>query len=273
MRSAVLLTFLLSNFGILSAQNCPTVREIYNFDVGDVFHYKDSYYGIMSYSKSYERHRITKKYYSNDLDTVFHEIINSTYSESYFASSGYTIKTDSSTERVKYTNLDSSIFSQLVYEFTEENCKIDTYSLLNCGRVSLSFNCTGGAADWATTEIYGVGIGRMSRGRSIAHCSNSTPTLIYYNKQSDSCGNKITVSLNDDKFKSPEFKIYPNPVDVWLSIESSQKIDFIQVLNLQGQELLRSQSTRIQMDHLSSGLYILRIHSDSDFYDQKSVKN
>ena len=79
-----------------------------------------------------------------------------------------------------------------------------------------------------------------------------------------------TVELNNI-----QFKVYPNPVESWLIIEANQDPDiFYQLMDIQGKIRIRTQATRIDMNSLASGIYILKIldRNSSEFASLKIVK-
>ncbi|WP_370088807.1 choice-of-anchor Q domain-containing protein [Ekhidna sp.] len=82
----------------------------------------------------------------------------------------------------------------------------------------------------------------------------------------------FTISVSDvDEMtlgiSNPDVSIYPNPVSDLLKIEGAE-FDEVSILNLMGQELLRSSSSSIPVERFVKGTYILRL-----FKDQREIHN
>jgi hypothetical protein len=70
-------------------------------------------------------------------------------------------------------------------------------------------------------------------------------------------------------------KVYPNPVDNIININSSEEIIRVNLYNLSGQLLLTNGiglETKIDISDLSSGMYILRIETEDNIYTERIVK-
>jgi len=69
-------------------------------------------------------------------------------------------------------------------------------------------------------------------------------------------------------------KMYPNPVQNYLSIQSSLPITGVQVYSLLG-ELIKDvpgNFSRIDLRSLNSGIYMIKIHSDQYAVTKKLIK-
>ncbi|PQA93223.1 hypothetical protein B0A69_13845 [Chryseobacterium shigense] len=86
--------------------------------------------------------------------------------------------------------------------------------------------------------------------------------------------NALSVSEADRK---KHFKSYPNPVTDEFTFESDAPIDFINLHDASGREILRKSigNTRGQVDlsHLSKGNYILNVHSKKQIQSSSIIKN
>jgi dienelactone hydrolase len=73
---------------------------------------------------------------------------------------------------------------------------------------------------------------------------------------------------------STDVKVYPNPVRDRIYIESSSRIDRVSVYNLQGQEVISSQSVvnGISLEGLTEGAYFLRVPSGDKVISKKIMK-
>ena len=78
----------------------------------------------------------------------------------------------------------------------------------------------------------------------------------------------------DDVFAS-NLKIYPNPANDYLTIESKNiKIESIEIYSLLGQKMksdLQLKSNRLDVSDLSNGLYLLKVNSESGSSTRKIV--
>jgi hypothetical protein len=84
-------------------------------------------------------------------------------------------------------------------------------------------------------------------------------------------------NLNATSFKEISFKIYPNPVSTKLYIETSNLLDInsIQVFYVNGKSLLNeydSNTNFLDVSPLKSGVYFVKIETNSGNYFQKIIK-
>ncbi|MEO9501386.1 MAG: T9SS type A sorting domain-containing protein [Nonlabens ulvanivorans] len=80
-----------------------------------------------------------------------------------------------------------------------------------------------------------------------------------------------TLSGNDEEPLG--ISIYPNPVKETLVLKTDKEIDSISIYNLQGQELIKTNSKNINVNNLNSGIYLITIHSNSQSQSLKFIKN
>jgi hypothetical protein len=66
--------------------------------------------------------------------------------------------------------------------------------------------------------------------------------------------------------------IYPNPTKDILTVESSSKIENIQILNLNGQVLLSQGSNKVDINHLPAGTYFVNGNTATGSFSKKIVK-
>nr|WP_321453992.1 cyclophilin-like fold protein [uncultured Carboxylicivirga sp.] len=72
----------------------------------------------------------------------------------------------------------------------------------------------------------------------------------------------VTLELDDsatavDEVPQNQFQIYPNPVDDWLQVSGS--FQSLSIVDISGQEVMRSVNDRVNVSGLKSGLYFLKI--------------
>ena len=79
-------------------------------------------------------------------------------------------------------------------------------------------------------------------------------------------------NMNTTRYiESANIKVYPNPADGFLRINSESKIQEIQLLNPLGQKALQSKGDirRINVSSVQSGNYIVQIETQKGLYTQK----
>lgn len=85
----------------------------------------------------------------------------------------------------------------------------------------------------------------------------------------------LMTSIRDDQI--PEVSLYPNPVKSFLTIESNDPIDHVQIFNIQGGEIMKlhpnQQREDLDLELLPEGIYVLKIKSRNNFFVTKFLKN
>lgn len=71
--------------------------------------------------------------------------------------------------------------------------------------------------------------------------------------------NNNTLSSQDFSQNNLEVKLYPNPVNDVLNIETVLEIKSIEICNIQGQKVLESNQKQINVSNLASGMYMVKI--------------
>lgn len=88
----------------------------------------------------------------------------------------------------------------------------------------------------------------------------------------DTAGNKNAAV--DNFILNDAIKMYPNPVQNYLSIQSNLPITGVQVYSLLGELIkdVRGNFSRIDLRSLNSGIYMIKIHSDQYAVTKKLIK-
>jgi hypothetical protein len=77
----------------------------------------------------------------------------------------------------------------------------------------------------------------------------------------------------DENHISNEFEIYPNPATSIINIKTQLKVDKIEVYDIYGKLILTNLNTKdINIENLSSGIYIAKIYSDNRIGSKKIMK-
>lgn len=71
--------------------------------------------------------------------------------------------------------------------------------------------------------------------------------------------------------KYRDILIYPNPVNDILNIKTDTKIELVEVYNLQGQIIMQSNSSQINMSELTSGIYLIKITDENNLTVTRKV--
>ncbi len=249
-------------------ENISTVAEIYDFDIGDVFHFEeeqDSYFAEVNFWAIINT-RIINKYYSPNNDTVFYERDIEKKIRSY-----YDTIFEFFHDTIFYTNLDSLI----------NNGQIDsTYSIpdeYNGRQTNIRYTREG---ESYTTIKYSVGCG-ISYDHIIdpkIHWYFWTLDLVYFKKGTEEWGTPEYVSPEyietiNDKYN---LQIYPNPANNFVTIESKTKIKSVSILSFQGKRIksftVESKNASIDISGLTSNIYILEIDFGDNLVHKKLIK-
>lgn len=76
------------------------------------------------------------------------------------------------------------------------------------------------------------------------------------------------LSIDDNQIVR-EFKLYPNPVQDNLHISLTDELEKIEIYSLTGRKILESRETSFSVAHLSSGVYIFKVHTTDNRIETK----
>lgn len=203
----IILILITSHIKDLKSQDFSTRGEIYDYEVGDVFHYNSEafFYGNKGF-QDVTNIEIIGKYYSDQQDTInYIRAIQNKRRElnnGNFGSWEYSYFNDS----ISYDNLDSIIF--ICYDF-----QCNTYSDSNYynGRlINRYFKQNIGENIY---EKYVVGCGRAEYKLSLPNSYGVDSALVYYKKGNEEWGQQLIVGISDQQNNEEVFEIYPNPTE------------------------------------------------------------
>lgn len=83
--------------------------------------------------------------------------------------------------------------------------------------------------------------------------------------------NNNTLSTSDFNQNNLEVALYPNPVQDILSVDTVNTIKSVEVYNLQGQKVLVSNQSQINLSNLSAGIYMVRIEDENNAVNTKRI--
>lgn len=245
-------------------QDLMTVREVFDFDIGDVFHFRGE---ADDQLPNADRITIMDKYFSADQDTLFYiRFHDSYYAEEImdppFLEYHYLKETDT----VFYTDLDTTLV------FYDTGCQSDFsyyYSASLCD--SLVNECTffsgGGSDSKLNTNRYGRGLGHVFSFQYAALNQSIVKKdfLFYYKKESGHCGTPDTiVSISEGGSTEYQLNIFPNPTTRYLTVRSGNPgltIENIYLFDLSGRELqINPNDKQIDLGNLPVGIYFVRVN-------------
>jgi len=244
-------------------QDLMTVREVFDFEVGDIFHFRGE---ADDQLPNADRITIMDKYFSADADTLFYiRFHDSYYAEEImdppFLEYHYLKETDT----VFYTDLDTTLM------FYDRGCQTDFsyyYSKDLCD--SLINSCTRFAGPESEDEMfsnrYGRGLGKVySFKLDVATQSVLEKNyLFYFKKSSGHCGIPDTiVSIGDFYSTENQLILFPNPTNRYLTVQSADRdliIERVQLFDLAGRELkINVNDKQIDLRDLPKGMYLIRL--------------
>ncbi|WP_084205879.1 T9SS type A sorting domain-containing protein [Psychroserpens mesophilus] len=76
-------------------------------------------------------------------------------------------------------------------------------------------------------------------------------------------------SLSIDDYETSKFMVYPNPAQTVVFIKTDVPINKVSVYSIQGQKVFESSRSNINVEHLSSGLYFIKIEGANNTEEVK----
>ena len=240
------------------------VREVYDFDLGDVLIYAHKLYEPVFSSilkTQYERRTILSKMKNTKGDSITY-----TYkSERFFKDS--LKKMPERIDTLIVTDLDSIAINKFKPNPSSPGFKTyasDTY-LNFCPDRKLNTrhlfcdNCDYGMVLW-------VGQGAGITLTQVLSFSPTESRLIYFKKGSETWGTPIDfpVGINTPSVSTPKITLSPNPTSDILTIHTDIIFNKLRIINTNGQLVLEENNVQsINTTHLPNGIYFLQIFEGS----------
>ncbi|HTO35279.1 MAG TPA: T9SS type A sorting domain-containing protein [Flavobacterium sp.] len=79
-------------------------------------------------------------------------------------------------------------------------------------------------------------------------------------------------NLSTNHIDKSDIKIYPNPVQDILNIESQETVLSVEVFDLLGKKILVSKDKTIDVSKLKNGIYLLKINTENGVLTEKIMK-
>jgi Secretion system C-terminal sorting domain len=263
----IIVAYLLCISGICFTQNQPplTVREVYDFAVGDTFQYYLQG-NCLYYTGRTVQIVILDKWYSAKKDTVFYKQKYERYGVEYPSNRPIYIDYERKELTISYTHLDSAIN----YNFSKVNCPITNTQSRYCrdsiynayNKRNTYFFKREIVATVGSTFEYSQGLGRtLNKSISEDPCGNQTEELIYFHKVNEIWGaSKPIISSDNTPSVYNKIKLSPNPAKGIIYLETEIDFDKIQIIDLNGQVVLSENKThQVSISDLSNGIYFMQI--------------
>ncbi len=81
------------------------------------------------------------------------------------------------------------------------------------------------------------------------------------------------LDVNNNEIGKEKLKIYPNPVQNKLNIQTEALVQEVSIYNMLGKKVLKSNTTTIQVKSLSKGIYLLKVKADNKEQTTLFIKN
>ncbi|MBS1596375.1 MAG: T9SS type A sorting domain-containing protein [Bacteroidetes bacterium] len=271
MKKTLLLVFSLLSLSVIKASDTLTIRQVFNFEVGDTFDYEQTVYNecVGLYSGSAMRRVVTQKTYSTNQDTIYYQYAVSFPSSTipfsgniFIRSSAFDTITDLDSFAINLTRPinppgNSAGCGAAQYDTTTYFSNVSDRMVIGCFESSdlvLLTNRLG------VTDLDAVGGGDPCGG------NGNRTRLIHFGN--DSVRYDAPLGLSDQG-TATYHGLYPNPAadKVYVTLPSSGATgSYLVITDLFARTVYRSDilsdQNPIDISTLSSGLYLWRLESD-----------
>ena len=253
---------------VLKSQNVSTRAEIYDYDVGDIFHF--NYSGNINAWHDYSTSNIEilDKYYSQNNDILY-----------YVRDVKIKRRTSDNPEWTYEYYTDTLAIYYLDSLINEGNIdSVSTNKELYNGRLINYFYENPDPPTITKIKRFVVGCGNtFDFWTEWGGYSGQTTELVYYKKGDEEWGTPMIVSVNDIKEKNNNLILFPNPAKSELNILTNDfKIIYIEIYNISGELITRKNLgvglQKIDITQLKNGLYILKIKTNDMMVYRKLIK-
>ncbi|HKL40710.1 MAG TPA: T9SS type A sorting domain-containing protein [Cryomorphaceae bacterium] len=252
------------------SQDEMTFAQIFNFDIGDEFHYS-AYRGYSQMDNSYikEEFVILDKCYSEEFDSIIYVRDVIRIEDNYF--NNFNGELEQYTDTVFYTNLSAVLTTDSVYNDADRFNGNDIYTFLSTESWSGNQNQT-------VTEYVEL-LGEVKYSFDFWNLFESVgewKKLVYYRKvEADQEWGTPYNLLKNNNIQFDDLVIYPNPttgIVNWKERTVFGSPKSIQVLDLNGMKVVQEiavSSNSIDLSGHNSGLYLLRLEYENRVFTSK----
>ncbi len=282
----LLLLFLLIQFDSFSQQH-PSIGEIYDFEIGDLFQYTST---PNSGPPSYRQNYVVDKWYSDDLDTVFYEFSSSSI-QLPFSQDDEIESIYDEYSIVFYTDLDSVITASGPPPILQEVDSLSATCVLNfeeLGENYITYNTNISCLDTAFQvnenyyleeclpylagideqyNSYARGFGRVkTRFSSWEGGYGGQTVLTYWSKNGEECGSYYEPLSVSENIYLNGILVYPNPSEDGVFYLKGENDLIVRVYDALGKCMLlepHKSISRIDLSSFSFGIYLLYLEDKS----------
>jgi hypothetical protein len=250
-----------------------TIREIFNFDQGDVIHKESS---NSAGPPVYYKTNILSKNISENQDTFAYQIVDSVYNLKNPGPDFYW-ELSVSKRTITYYQLDS--FPIKIKDICSFKGQIDS----NTGVYMNTYDLHLSKDEFTKRHEYleGVGINSYNAGWSRGGHYGGKSEVIYFKKGDKVYGKRIGQLIEDDIDTTQdniqdieiEFQVFPSPVSDILYV-NGENLGWYMIRDLMGRTVLSANryENGINVHSLSPGIYSIMIRSNREFYSAKFIK-
>jgi Secretion system C-terminal sorting domain len=231
-----------------------TNREVYDFQQGDIFLYLKVFYNFTKgkIDSNYQQITILNRRLTANNDSLIYVV------KSELANASSLKQVSVKTDTLSFGQLDSiainvlkpssRVFNSDYFFVFQDNKRVTNRRNMVC-------NCIDFVDD--ITVAQGIGVTYRDR-ESLAPNSER---LIYYKKGMDTWGTPVILSsITTPSVFYEKIKVFPNPTNQLLNIETEGRFDRLQLTNVYGQISLKQEKTSaIDVSHLPNGIYFLHL--------------
>jgi hypothetical protein len=234
-----------------SANDTLTRAQVYNFNVGDTFDYRQSFSGGSFLNVSYLRKIVSNIYHSVNLDTL------------YITYQGGQLETLTSLQDYEIL-LQGGLDVWCNNEFSADTNSIYNHRTLN----SFRWQCS----EPNSLDSFVAGLGNVYHRHFFIDQNDvihtSITQLIYFSQAGETWGTPMEAftGFNEIRDSQSDIRILPNPATTSLTIQSENPFPpqtTFQLFDLSGrmvlQQELSAKTTRVELVDVSSGMYLYNV--------------
>jgi Secretion system C-terminal sorting domain len=229
-----------------------TNREVYDFQQGDMFLHLKVFYNFTKgkLDSNYQQITVLNRRLSVNNDSLIYVV------KSELANASSLKQVSIKMDTLSFGQLDSVAIN--VLKPSSRMFNSDYFFVFQDNkRVTNRRNIVCDCFDFIDDITVGQGIGTTSRETDFPNSER----LIYYKKGSDTWGTPVILSsITTPSVFFEKIKVFPNPTNQILNIETEGRFDRLQLVNLYGQILLKQEKTSaINVSQLPNGIYFLQV--------------
>ena len=250
-----------------------TIGEVFNFEVGDEFHYKIGPAGL---PPNGDRVTITNKFLSSDLNSVTY------FRQHNYYSSSVDWSTYPPTMVYNFSNFyDTVTFSNLDQPITTyDNDLLTEWFISNhCDSLTNGCDLNIGPAGFDNDNLkkeYGKGLGLIEHTLYAAQSQSFViyNKLVFYRRGNNACGTADITKVTTEPIS--QVSVYPNPASNYLTISTDEQNITFRIYSLTGKvmqegDLVKGLNT-VNIETLTSGIYIVNVISNQSVSSIKFIK-